>query len=42
MQTITEELDESRKEMWRKIFGIPELTKSNNPPRERTKLEKED
>ena len=42
MQTITEELDESGKEMWRKIFGIPDLTKSINTPSERTKSVEED
>jgi hypothetical protein len=36
MQTITEELDESGKKMWRKIFGIPEKGKPINPPSRKT------
>ena len=37
MQTITEELDESTKKMWRKIFGIPDRTKSSNLPSQERK-----
>ena len=37
MQTITEELDESTKKMWRKIFGIPDKIKSSNLPSQNRK-----
>ena len=39
MQTITEELDESTKKMWRKIFGIPDSIKSSNLPSQKHKSE---
>jgi hypothetical protein len=40
MQTITEELDESSKKMWRKIFGIPEATLQSKHVTRKTKSEK--
>lgn len=40
MQTITEELDESSKKMWRKIFGIPDMTTPRKDPAQKSKAEK--
>lgn len=37
MQTITEELDESTKKMWRKIFGVPDRMKSSIPSSQKRK-----
>ena len=39
MQTITEELDESGKKMWRKIFGIQDETKLTNSQSKQTESE---
>jgi hypothetical protein len=40
MQTITEELDESSKKMWRKIFGIQDMTTPGKHPVQKKKSAK--